>query len=132
MWASATPVLALKKGDKVLNRGWVLAHDPEISPRKLTAHFIFEKMELHDGLDSLRTKKQFPGQCFVSPASPITAPGSMHRQMTMRILATAFSAQRLVYDEGSPNAGGLASAHSPCYLFRVLQMRNMPQADSRR
>ena len=54
------------------------------------------------------------------------------RQVTMRMLAAASSAQRLVCDEGSSNAGGLENAHSPCCLFRVLQMRHMPQTDSHR
>ena len=54
------------------------------------------------------------------------------QQVTRPPLAAASSAQRLVCDEGSSNAGGLENAHSPCCLFRVLQMRHMPQADSHR
>jgi len=54
------------------------------------------------------------------------------RQVTRLMLAAASSAQRLVCDEGSSNAGGLENAHSPCCLFRVLQMRHMPQTDSHR
>ena len=54
------------------------------------------------------------------------------RQVTRLMLAAASSAQRLICDEGSSNAGGLENAHSPCCLFRVLQMRHMPQTDSHR
>ena len=97
---------------------------------KPTAHFTFEKMDLHDGLENKKAIPR-PVLCFTNVTNHCTRP---HRQisMTMRIFAAASSAQRLVCDEGSPNVGGLASAHSPCYLFRVLQMRHMPQVDSRR
>ena len=70
-----------------------------------------------------------PGNRFTSATNHCTGVG---RQVTRLLLAAASSAQRLICDEGSSNAGGLENAHSPCCLFRVLQMRHMPQADSHR
>ena len=49
---------------------------------------------------------------------------SLGWQVARGMVAAASSALRLVCDEGSSNAGGLENAHSPCCLFRVLQMRH--------
>jgi hypothetical protein len=70
-----------------------------------------------------------PENRFTSVTNHCTGVG---RQVTRPPLAAASSAQRLVCDEGSSNADGLENAHSPCCLFRVLQMRHMPQTDSHR
>jgi len=70
-----------------------------------------------------------PENRFTSVTNHCTGVG---RQVTRPTAVAASSAQRLVCDEGSSNAGGLENAHSPCCLFRVLQMRHMPQTDSHR